>query len=224
MFAISKHGAQYERIKSAVRDAIPLPYGWRVKGVKAVSRVHQRFFEDFVFIHINKCGGTSLERALGIPFLDHDMASERRAFLGEREWDKRFKLTLVRHPYDRVVSHYLYERREETVGEQQLLGEFPAWLDRIEHANRTNPIRWDAPMRNWITDANDNIIIDKFYKLENINAAVEDISKMIGREMTLHHIKAKTQGLPRTKFLTPEVKERIYALHKVDFETFDYAP
>lgn len=224
MFAISKHGAQYERIKSAVRDTIPLPYSWRVKGVKAVSRVHQRFFENFVFIHINKCGGTSLERALGIPFLDHDMASERRAFLGEREWNKRFKLTLVRHPYDRVVSHYLYERRDENTGEEQLLREFPAWLDRLEHSNRTGPIRWDAPMRDWITDANDNVIVDRFYKLESINDAVQDISQMIGREMTLHHIKAKSQGVPRAKFLTPEVKQRIHALHKVDFETFDYAP
>lgn len=223
MFAISKHGAQYERIKSAVRDAIPLPYTWRVKGVKAVSRIHQRFFEDFVFIHINKCGGTSLERALGIPFLDHDMASERRAFLGEKEWNKRFKLTLVRHPYDRVISHYLYERRDEDVTEEQLHRDFPAWLDRWEKANANGPIRWDAPMRDWITDAQGNILVDKFYKLENINEAVDDIARATGRSMTLHHIKAKKQNADRKSFLTQDVKDRIFQTHRVDFETFGYA-
>jgi hypothetical protein len=224
MFAISKHGAQYERIKSAVRDAIPLPYSWRVRGVKAVSRLHQRFFEDFVFIHINKCGGTSLERALGIPFLDHDMAWERRAFLGEKEWNKRFKLTLVRHPYDRVISHFLYERRDDQVTGEQLHREFPAWLDRWERANRTAPTRWDAPMRDWITDAHGDIIVDKVYKLEQIDEAVDDIARMTGRSMTLHHIKAKTQGTDRGDFLTKEVKDRIFEVHRADFETFGYAP
>lgn len=224
MFAISKHGAQYERIKSAVRDALPLPYTWRVKGVKAVSRLHQRFFEDFVFIHINKCGGTSLERALGIPFLDHDMAVERRAFLGEKEWGRRFKLSLVRHPYDRVISHYLYEHRDEQVSEAQLHEAFPAWLDRWEQANEGQPSRWDAPMRDWIADANGNIIVDKVYKLEEIDAAVEDISRLTGRTMVLHHIKAKTQKADRKSFLTPEVKERIFKTHRVDFEAFGYRP
>jgi chondroitin 4-sulfotransferase 11 len=222
MFAISKHGAQYERIKTALRDSVPIPYAWRIKGVKAASRLHQRFFENFAFIHINKCGGTSLERALGIPFLDHDTALERRAFLGAREWDKRFKLTLVRHPYDRVTSHYLYERRDEPASEAQLLGEFPAWLDRWERANKAGPARWDASMHSWIADHNGDLLVDRIYRLEKINEAVADISQAIGREMTLHHIKSKTQGLDRKVLLTSEVKERIYHTHRIDFDTFGY--
>lgn len=224
MFAISKHGDRYERMKTAVRDAVPIPYKWRVKGVKAASRVHQRYVENFVFIHINKCGGTSLERALGIPFLDHDMAQERRRFLGPKKWQERFKFTLVRHPYDRVVSHYLYERRDEDADEAQLLRDFPAWMDRWEEANQGSPLRWDAPMLDWVSDENGSLIVDKVYKLETIDHAVADISRTIGREMKLHHIKNKKQTVGRSAFLTTEVKDRIHRVHNVDFEAFDYAP
>ena len=42
----------------------------------------QRRFGRVVFIHINKCGGTSIEAALGIPKKIHDTALRRREMIG----------------------------------------------------------------------------------------------------------------------------------------------
>jgi len=62
---------------------------------------------DFVFIHINKTDGTSIEAALGLR-LEHKTAQEKIHQLGLASWRNRFTFAFVRNPWDRVVSHYHY--------------------------------------------------------------------------------------------------------------------
>ena len=67
----------------------------------------QRETGTYAFIHINKCGGTSVEAALGIPKV-HDTAQERREKLGVEAWDRLKNFSGVRDPYARVASLYRY--------------------------------------------------------------------------------------------------------------------
>jgi hypothetical protein len=61
----------------------------------------------YVFIHINKTAGSSIEAALGLQ-LSHFSAREVIASIGEETWKNVFKFTVVRNPWDKVVSHYHY--------------------------------------------------------------------------------------------------------------------
>ena len=70
-----------------------------------VYRLRHQFVDKFVFIHINKTGGSSVERALKIPF-GHETALEKIARMGRTQWDRRFSFTVIRNPWDKVVSHY----------------------------------------------------------------------------------------------------------------------
>ena len=60
---------------------------------------------DFIFIHINKTGGTSIEKALGLE-KDHLTASEKKTAIGKQKWKKIYSFAFVRNPWDKVVSHY----------------------------------------------------------------------------------------------------------------------
>ena len=60
---------------------------------------------EFVFIHINKTGGSSIELALGYS-PEHKTAVVKRKELGKGAWKKLFSFTIVRNPWDRAVSHY----------------------------------------------------------------------------------------------------------------------
>jgi hypothetical protein len=91
----------------------------------------------FVFVHIHKCAGTSIEVALAKPLRHNDIvlgstksgekyqeffkrtiglnkhstALEARQFLGEALYPKFFKFGFVRHPVDRLHSLYSYALR-----------------------------------------------------------------------------------------------------------------
>ena len=76
----------------------------------------------FLFIHISKTGGTSVDAALGmitvlnktaecadVPvmerrFLKHDTAATARSYYNASEWERAYKFALVRNPWDRLVS------------------------------------------------------------------------------------------------------------------------
>ena len=61
--------------------------------------------QAFIFIHIQKTGGDSIRRALGLPMADpykHYTARERRE-LDSELWKRAFKFAFVRNPWDRLV-------------------------------------------------------------------------------------------------------------------------
>ncbi len=59
-----------------------------------------------IFIHIPKCGGTSIERVLQ----NQSFVFQRHYHISHRELNKNhnnyFKFTFVRNPYDKIVSEY----------------------------------------------------------------------------------------------------------------------
>lgn len=92
-----------------------------------------------LFIHVHKCAGTSVRRALfhyqgqerspPVLALDHSsLPTMRRArYVKCRyqipDWRERFKFAFVRNPFDRMVSAYLWFKHRQP--ERRLSYEFP---------------------------------------------------------------------------------------------------
>ena len=62
---------------------------------------------DFIFVHINKTAGSSIEEALGLRFR-HRTAGDIISEIGIAAWRKNFTFAVVRNPWDKVLSHYSY--------------------------------------------------------------------------------------------------------------------
>lgn len=222
---IKDNPVRYERIKSTVRDFVPMPKAFKQAMARRAGRWHQQNVQDFVFIHINKCGGTSLERGLGIPFLNHDTAAERLAVLGPEEFQRRFRFTLVRNPYDRYISKYFYDDKSGRSYEE-LLRAFPDWLDQMEEENRNGTAtRHRRTMKWWLTGEDGTLLVDHFYKLEELDKGLAEISERLGRKVEMKRIKSSPVTHDKNDILgSAELRQRLHALLAEDFEHFGYAP
>ena len=88
----------------------------------------ERFVQNFIFIHINKTGGSSIKQALGAKF-QHKTAMEKIEELGLKVWQRKFTFAVVRNPWDRVVSQYHYRTRTNKTGLGEHPVEFARWVE-----------------------------------------------------------------------------------------------
>ena len=80
-----------------------------------LRRARNAWWSRYIFIHINKTGGSSIERALDLRF-EHMTAREKRVDVGPRRWQTAFKFAFVRNPWARALSHYRYRVQTNQTG------------------------------------------------------------------------------------------------------------
>jgi len=152
--------------------------------------------DRFVFIHINKTGGSSVEKALNVP-LEHKTAIEKIDEIGQKYWDRKFTFTVIRNPWDKVVSHYHYRVKTNQTDLRDNPIEFKEWLKRT-YGNQDafyydNP-KMFMPQTNWITDNNGNILVDEIIHFENLESEFNKILEKLGKNRTLPHVKKSNRG------------------------------
>lgn len=188
----------------------------------------QKTFSRICFIHVNKCGGTSVEKALGIPKV-HDTVSQRIEWIGEAVWKRMYTFSIVRNPYTRVISHYKYrvKTNQTGLGKQDL--SLNDWIYRAyaekdpEYYN--NPLMF-APCVDWLTvEENGEIAVDKVIKLESIDAEWDALIKESGISYrSLPHANTTTSNrIEEAKLLLDKASIEIVSEHFAkDFRRFDY--
>lgn len=188
------------------------------------SYIHVCYFQDFAFIHINKCGGTSVERAIGMYFVYHDTALQRRSKLGHRKWDSRLKFTVVRNPYDRVGSMFLYEHRHSPLSLQEARENFPAFIRKLRERQppsaRGISLNWTQTK--WVSDGNGKILIDRAYHLETLKSEWGHVQELIPTAGPLPHYKKSSADFGPRAFYTEETADLIKDIFQEDFENFGY--
>jgi chondroitin 4-sulfotransferase 11 len=161
----------------------------------------------FVFVHINKTGGSSVEKALGLPF-QHRTALEIRRDLGQRLWDERFKFTVIRNPWDKVASHYHYRVKTNQTGLADDPIPFTEWVRRA-YGDR-EPRYYDQPKMfmpqvDWICDETGTIIVDFVGRFERLHADFQSACQRIGRRAELPHLKKSQNRDYRREYDTASI-------------------
>lgn len=177
----------------------------------------------FAFIHINKCGGTSVEKALGLPKI-HDTAQQRRSRVGDDRWAQMFSFALVRHPFDKVCSHYRYRVKTNQTG----LGDTPLPLNEFVRRayGERDPRLYDkplmfAPCLAWLTDTSGAMMVTHVARLEDIATEWPLICAQIGRDVPFPQANRTERGTTGSE-LSPENKVLIRDLFAADFDAFGY--
>ena len=186
--------------------------------------LRERHLRPYVFVHINKTGGSSIEKALGIG-LDHSTALEKYRQLGPAAWQRKFTFSVVRNPWDKVVSHYHYrvKTNQTGLGEQSL--PFRDWLQRC-YVDR-DPAYYDQPrmfmpQRQWLVDERGEMLVDFVGRFENLAQDFEHICERLSLSASLGHAKPSSRGGYR-EYYDPVSEALIGDCFAEDLEAFGYS-
>ena len=179
---------------------------------------------EFVFIHINKTGGSSIAGALGIPQQLHITAMEVCSAIGTERWNKCLSFAFIRNPWDKVVSHYHYRVQTKQAGLADNPVGFDAWVKYTYRDN--NPLYYDnpryfMPQINWIADPEGKIIVDFIGRFERINEDFSEVCRRLGIERQLPHYR-KSDHENYRKYYTEETIDIVADWFESDIELFDY--
>lgn len=129
-----------------------------------------------IFVHINRTGGTSVETAFGKKLQNHEKPKGIIEKIGILKWNKFFKFTFVRNPWDRIVSIYHHRKQNRKIVNE----EFDKWIYSIDQISTCSQI-W------WLKHKN-KIDMDFIGKFENLEKDFKKICKEIGADLNLPHV------------------------------------
>ena len=176
----------------------------------------------FIFIHINKCGGTTIDELFTGKFQGHKKAFEYKKS-NPTDFNKYFKFTFVRNPWGRVVSFYHYQIKrgwdyypfDETIPFKEFVKN---WLKKMPGQTKLNT----HPCYDWISDENDDLLIDYIGKIENMQQDFDTICEKIGIPHQKLPQKNKTNHKHYTEYYDDETREIVAKKYAKDIEYFGY--
>ncbi|MCP4415557.1 MAG: sulfotransferase family protein [Chloroflexi bacterium] len=183
----------------------------------------EKYFREFVFIHINKTAGTSIEKALAIQFR-HRTALEVIEELGYELWEKKFTFTFVRNPWDRVVSHYHYRLASNQTDLRANPISFKEWVKRTyrdKDPHYFNNPKMFMPQIEWITNSQGDILVDFIGHFENLQTDFELVCAKLGRNAVLPYLK-KSRRIGYREYYDDETIAIINDWFKKDIELLGY--
>jgi hypothetical protein len=169
----------------------------------------------FIFIHIPRTGGTSIEFGIGKdmwkekPEEKHMSASQTKEKCGDEVWEEYFKFSFVRDPWERVVS--LWKTR--------YYGLFGNLYDFLLYYK---PKSFEAASGFYnCVDVLDEKI-DFIGRFENLQEDVKHVSDKIGISIQLPH-KEKTKKKHYSNYYDARTKSVVDHLYKRDIDHFGYS-
>lgn len=186
--------------------------------------LRERYFRPYVFIHINKTGGSSIERALGTG-LDHSTAQEKYDQLGAAAWQRKFTFSIVRNPWDKVVSHYHYRVQTNQTGMGDNPIPFDQWLQRcyLERDPRYfDQERMFMPQRRWLVNAAGEMLVEFVGRFENLQQDFSIICERLSVRAELGHAKPSGRGSYRD-YYDDASRDLVARCFEEDLQAFGYS-
>jgi len=187
-------------------------------------RLRARYADDFIFVHINKTGGSSIETALRLPF-QHRTARELRDRLGAEGWSQRFSFSFVRNPWDKVASHYFYRVQTGQTGMRSKPVNFSSWV-ALAYGQR-DPVYYDKakmfmPQVDWISDEEGRMLVEFVGRFERLAEDFQTVCRRIGIEAELPHEK-RSPNRDYRRLYTPDAADVVARWFARDIALFGYS-
>jgi hypothetical protein len=192
--------------------------------------------KKIIFIHIPKNAGTSISALKELNFgnVEHKSFRQYRR-LHPIEWEEYTKISIVRNPWDRFVSCYEYARMLNSYwhsndGQKSIFGPHPdhktvknICFEEFTRKFFTGELRvnhqcW-VPQSSWICNKNNETMVDKLFRLENLNNN-EEFKNIFGEIEKIN----QSKRLEYKEYYTSQQSiEIVGEAYKEDVKNFNYS-
>lgn len=203
----------------------------------------------FVFIHAPKTGGTALALALegramkdDIMLGDTPKALKRRRRVKDiqtagRLWKHStmadidglvptlaglFAFTLVRNPWDRMVSYYHWLRNQQFEHPAVTLAAQKDFTDFVQDDHMRASIR-ATPARHYMTDISGNELCDCYIRLEHFAEDAAPLWNHLGFELTLDRVNASDREPDYRPYYSDAARAAVAQDCTEDIQRFGYS-
>jgi hypothetical protein len=194
----------------------------------------------FIFLHIPRCAGTSVEQCFNLQKVRncygviqngdqiitlHHLTGQdllTAGLIDDDIFNSYFKFTIIRDPFDRMVSDFFWQKQYDGHGEFHDLS-FMSYLDKAEQiiseGRYFKKSHYDhfRPMIEYCYKDR-QLMVDDILLLDNLDQGMARIKGAIG-PVALPHLNSSTGGHPTLD--TAEHRRRVYEIYAPDKELFD---
>ena len=187
-----------------------------------------------IFIHVPKCAGRSIANALyGIKGGGHYPVIWYQGRFPE-EYEQYFTYTIVRNPWDRLVSAWLSVRQADISPKTDAryrslkvsidhFGGFEEFVMNWVSAENVARLPLFAPACSYILDINGFLTLDYVGRFEDIRGCYEEISKRIGKDAKLEHKQRyRTEREHYRSYYSDRMIERVADVYRQDVDLLGY--
>lgn len=147
-------------------------------------------------------------------FYTHMSAEEIRDLVDPAFWDRAVKLTVERHPYEKVVSQAYYRAFRD--GSPDIERHLDRILRKATYAG--HPL--------WMIG--DKVAVDVFLRQENLKADLDQLGARLGiaipEELPQLKAKSRLDRRPAREILSADQRRMVQETCRVEFETLGYEP
>lgn len=134
--------------------------------------------------------------------------------INQNTWNNYFKFAFVRNPWDRVVS--AWKNRSSIEKFEDFVNVLPA------PKNHTDLFWHTLPQCNHLYDDKDNLLVDKIYRVENLQEDLKEICEKFNLNYTIIGKINSSNRKPYWEYYTDDMAEKISNIYKKDIEKFNY--
>ncbi|TVP99002.1 MAG: transposase [Balneolaceae bacterium] len=201
--------------------------------------------KKFLFIHIYKNAGTSIQVALlphciGLlhsyyvrfsrkfnipipkkinPYLygSHSKAKDINEKMGSENFQQYFSFAVVRNPWDWQVSQYKFMRKNPKHFQHEFIKKMTDFDEYIRW-RCTHEVRFQ---KDFVCSDNDELLVNFIARFEKLDSDFGKICSILGIDATLPKLNV-SNNIPYQKFYTDETRDLISKTFARDIEYFEY--
>jgi len=193
-----------------------------------------------IFIHINKCAGTTIDNIFNGKNCGHKTSLQYREKYPHK-FDSYFKFSFVRNPWSKMISFYRYHvRRNWDLNWDWNKNNAPSFKSFICEIYSYSPEKLssifdDLPFDktdsrtlrisnslDWLCDDHGKVIVDFIGKVEDINNDFAKVCEKINMQMPQLHPKNTSNHKHYTEYYDNETREIVAEKYAKDIEYFGY--